>query len=130
MEKHPTVKWTVRFDEVMWTFVLTQSFNVHREVHKSNKNRRHYHRKFVWSVFKGLIHEAGSIPEVAQTTRELHELVPLEVNEETNRRRQASCRDCPYLVRVGRRMVKNTTRQTTYKCNICRIGLHPECFAK
>jgi hypothetical protein len=52
---HRTGKWTVRFAEVLWSFLLGEGYNIHRHLHAANPQKRHSHHQFKVSVTRGLL---------------------------------------------------------------------------
>jgi len=52
---HKTLKWTVRFLEVLWSLILTHSYNIHRKVNEACPTRHVSHTDFKWQVFKELM---------------------------------------------------------------------------
>jgi ferredoxin-thioredoxin reductase catalytic subunit len=131
---HRTLKWTVRFDEVGWTFVLTQAYNVHREVNKRRPTKLLSHKEFIWSVFKGLITDRAVMgTHQSPSSSDRHELKKFEVGSRQGddaRRKRGECRQCPntYIGDDGKK--HRSSRRTSWFCSVCKVAFHPECFVK
>ena len=121
---HRTGKWTVRFGEVLQSFLLGEGYNIHRHLHAANPQKRHSHHQFKVSVTRGLL--SHPIVRHANSQNEhrisLHE--PGSRGDEDGRRKVTECRQCPRFVGL----IRNRQRRTPYYCNKCEVGLHPECF--
>ena len=130
---HRTFKWTVRFEEVLWSLCLTEAYNVHRSVNKNRPERLLSHTEFKWQVFKDLMtdHIVVRAPEAPLVDRhELSRFEPGSNGDNTQRRKAFDCRACPRTIQDERGHIRRNNRETSFYCNRCRVCYHPECFIK
>jgi hypothetical protein len=68
--------------------------------------------------------------ELLQQTQHVLQQWPVGSRNDANaapagRRFQSVCRHCPNVNQDGKR---NSSRDTSYYCSCCMVGLHPQCF--
>ena len=133
---HRTFKWTVRFEEVLWSLCLTQAYNVHRSINKNRTDRLLSHTDFKWQVFKELMTDRIVMrygnPQVGVLV-DRHELLRFEpgsLGDNTQRRKTFDCRACPRTIQDERGQLRRKNRETSFYCNHCGVCYHPECFIK
>lgn len=132
--QNATRKYTVRVFEILWSMILTQSYNVYRCVHRNTPSRQLTHIGFKVAVFRGMMKHSvvcggrftASGDEVFAVWRN-HNLIRTPIGSRgdgSNRRLNAECRNCPNTAAGGKR---KRDRKTSYYCVACGIFLHPEC---
>lgn len=122
------LKYTVRIFEILFSMILTQSYNIYQALHKSNQTRSLGHFEFKYSVVKGLLtHPVVGAATAVQILND-HSLAQTEPGSDGpdrgNRRRVGECRQCPTTVDGAR----NTSRRTNWYCTQCKKFFHPQCF--
>ena len=51
---HRTGKWTVRIFEILWSFIITQAYNIYRYNNRNNNHRKLSAHQFKLAVIEGL----------------------------------------------------------------------------
>ena len=126
---HKTFKYTVRVFEILFSMILAQAYNIHRELHGNNQHRKWGHFSFKCSIVRGLLrHPVVQAPAVQHFNE--HRLVRTEPASDGpdrgNRRRLGECRVCPRHVNGAR----NGQRRTYWFCPVCNMYFHPQCFSQ
>ena len=131
--RHPTSKWTLRIFEIFWSLIMTQGYNIYRYNNKNNLQRKLSQHQFKLAIILGLINHpvvVGAPTPLNNAPRNQHEICQWPVGSrgvDNLRRYHTECRQCPRILPDGSR---NSKRLTTFYCNYCMVGLHPDCFAK
>ena len=117
---HRTGKWTVRFAEVLCSFLLGEGYNIHRHLHAANPQKRHSHHQFKVSVTRGLlshpiVHAVLTFKMNIVFLCTSQGVVGMETIEEKIRN-------------ADNAHTSSASLRIPYYCNKCKIGLHPECF--
>ena len=129
--QHATKKYTVRYFEVIWSFDISQGYNVYRHVNRARRDRYLNPTEFKVSVFKGFLNhpvvKGDREPMVHDEPHTLMQSEPGSREDGSNRRKIGKCRKCPNTYAEGNRHY-DTSRWTSYYCSKCKIFLHPQCF--
>lgn len=126
---HATVKYTVRVFEILFSMILAQAYNIHRYIFKSTPDLKD-ETEFKTEVIRGLLMHhvvTPAIPTMVFTDHQLRQFDPGTKDDGSNRRKVVSCRACANTDAAGK---KNNKRRTSYYCQKCEVGFHPECFAQ
>ena len=129
--QHATKKYTVRYFEVIWSFDVSQGYNVYRHVNRARRDRYLNPTEFKVSVVKGFLnHPVVKGDREAVVNDEPHILMqsePGSKDEDSVIRKTGKCRQCPNTYEEGG-IRYDVSRKTTYYCSKCKIFLHPQCF--
>lgn len=109
--------------------ILGQAYNIYRYIHKDTAYCQS-HTQFKGSVINGFLNSYIVSPVLSAADYSNHTLIQFEpgsMADGTKRRKQVACRACKNLTTDGSR---NTLRRTSYFCQECKIGFHPECFTQ
>ena len=128
---HATKKWTLRMLEILFSMIMSQSYNVHRYV---NRNRRAVLKspsEFKIDVIKGLLNHltvrGQDPPPVVAEQHHLRQFDEGSRGGGGKHRHQGDCRHCANSINVGDKRVRKP-RRTQYYCTVCKVCFHPECF--
>lgn len=124
---HATVKYTVRVFEILFSMILAQAYNIHRYIHKNSPESTddtEFRNEFIRGL---LVHHVvtPAIPTVSYNDHQLRQFDAGSNGDGSNRRKVVSCRACSNTDATGK---KNNKRRTSYYCQKCEVGFHPECF--
>jgi hypothetical protein len=130
---HRTGKWTVRIFEILWSFIVTQAYNIYRYNNRNNNQRKLTAHQFKLAVIEGLTNHqvvVGHIINDQIANLGEHQLVQWPNGSRSRnfgetRRFQSACRHCPDLLHNG---LRNSNRMTTWYYSYCMVGFHPDCF--
>ena len=129
--QHATKKYTVRYFEVIWSFDISQGYNVYRHVNRARRDRYLNPTEFKMSTFKGFLNhpvvKSDREPEVNDEPHILMQSEPGSKDEDSVIRKTGKCRQCPNTYEEGG-IRYDVSRKTTYYCSKCKIFLHPQCF--
>lgn len=137
-----TAKWTVRAYEALFNMAIANAYALHKHLHGGLESEED-HCNFMLQVAREFLdnkydepvqprgvrraHTAGNIPHQGDgdldTVRHSLAQFPTGTRGPT-RRRRLDCAACPRRVNG----MRDYTRRTSYYCNSCGVGLHPECF--
>ena len=125
---HRTSKWTVRYFEILFSMILAQAYNIHRNLHQANQHRKRDHYEFKADIFSGIL----SHPIVTGNNRidQFNDHVLTQHGPASNdngaskRKKIVECRHCPPEING----IRNNRRRTSWHCAKCNVGLHPNCF--
>ena len=131
--QHATLKYTVRYNEILWSMCETQAYNVYRYVNRNRRPRQKNPTEFKIDVIIGLFNRPevvnAAAPVVDPIEHILEQTLPGSRGDGSYKRKRGKCRRCPNKIVVNGSRVENK-RQTTYHCTKCRVFFHPECFCK
>jgi len=128
-----TNKWTIRFHEIMWSFLVAQSYNIYRHLHKEDDKALDHH-DFASNLAILLIQKPWDRTYLRDFRMSAGQAVRGHKIKQTaphsrfgmrdKRRLPGRCRHCPNKNNDGRK----NNRETTFWCIKCCVFLHPECF--
>ena len=128
-----TNKWTIRFHEIMWSFLVAQTYNIYRHLHKNDEVALDHH-EFAANLAMKLIqkpwnrtHLRTLIMPAGQAVRghKMKQTVPhSRIGVSDKRRLSGRCRFCPNKNDDGSKFC----RETSFWCIKCCVFLHPQCF--
>lgn len=122
--QHSTKKYTVRMFEVLWSMILSQSYNVYRHVNKNRRAKQKNPTEFKIAVIRGLLTDPVGVnapgPDFDEYLHRLLQTKPGSRGDGDVRRKRGKCRKCQNsIVTEGIRF--EMSRQTTYYCSQCKV---------